>query len=192
MSPKNRPEAKGGWIEVITGCMFSGKTSELLERVKRAELSGHETKLYKPTVDDRYGEMEVGSHNGETRKAKVVEEVSEINPESYVVGIDEANFFSSELVRKAEELADDGHRVIISGLDSNFRAEPFEPVPGLMAKAEFVDKLNAVCVECGSTANRTQRVVDGKPAHVDDPTVVVGADEKYEARCRSCFELRTD
>ncbi|MFO7793625.1 MAG: thymidine kinase [Candidatus Nanohaloarchaea archaeon] len=191
MSPRNRPE-ENGWIEVITGCMFSGKTSELLERVKRAELSGHDVKLYKPAVDDRYGETEIGSHNGETRKAEVVEDVSEIRPEAYVIGIDEANFFDNELAGKAEELADEGHRVIISGLDSTFRAEPFEPVPELMSKAEFIDKLNAVCVKCGSTANRTQRIVDGKPAHVDDPTVVVGADEKYEARCRSCFEIRTD
>jgi thymidine kinase len=191
VSPRNRPE-ENGWIEVITGCMFSGKTSELLERVKRAELSGHDVKLYKPAVDDRYGETEIGSHNGETRKAEVVEDISEIRPESYVIGIDEANFFDEKLTAKAEELADEGHRVIISGLDSTFRAEPFEPVPELMSKAEFIDKLNAVCVKCGSTANRTQRIVDGKPAHVDDPTVVVGADEKYEARCRSCFEIRTD
>ena len=191
MTPRNRPE-ENGWIEVITGCMFSGKTSELLERVKRAELSGHDVKLYKPSVDDRYGETEIGSHNGETRKAEVIEDISEIRPESYVIGIDEANFFDEKLTAKAEELADEGHRVIISGLDSTFRAEPFEPVPELMSKAEFIDKLNAVCVKCGSTANRTQRIVDGKPAHVDDPTVVVGADEKYEARCRSCFEIRTD
>jgi thymidine kinase len=191
VTPRNRPE-ENGWIEVITGCMFSGKTSELLERVKRAELSGHDVKLYKPSVDDRYGETEIGSHNGETRKAEVIEDISEIRPESYVIGIDEANFFDEKLTDKAEELADEGHRVIISGLDSTFRAEPFEPVPELMSKAEFIDKLNAVCVKCGSTANRTQRIVDGKPAHVDDPTVVVGADEKYEARCRSCFEIRTD
>lgn len=190
MSPRKRPE-ENGWIEVITGCMFSGKTSELLERVKRAELSGHDVKLYKPAVDDRYGETEIGSHNGETRKAEIVEDISAIRPKAYVIGIDEANFFDEELANKAEELADQGHRVIISGLDSTFRAEPFEPVPKLMSKAEFIDKLNAVCVKCGSTANRTQRIVDGKPAHVDDPTVVVGADEKYEARCRSCFEIRT-
>jgi len=190
VSPRKRPE-ENGWVEVVTGCMFSGKTSELLERVKRAELSGHEVKLFKPAVDDRYGETEIGSHNGETRKAEIVEDSSQIRPEAYVVGIDEANFFNRELVKKAERLADNGHRVIISGLDSDFRSEPFDPVPELMAKAEFVDKLNAVCVKCGSTANRTQRIVDGKPAHVDDPTVVVGADEKYEARCRSCFEIRT-
>ena len=191
MSPRNRPQQEG-WIEIITGCMFSGKTSELLERVKRAELSGHHVELFKPAVDDRYGETEIGSHNGERKKAKVVENASEIEPEAYVIGIDEANFFDQELVEKVGELAGKGHRVIISGLDSDFRSEPFSPVPELMARAEFVDKLNAVCVKCGSTANRTQRIVDGKPAHIDDPTVVVGADEKYEARCRSCFEIRTD
>jgi len=191
VTPIERPQ-QDGWIEVVTGCMFSGKTSELLKRVKRAELAGHDVKLFKPAVDDRYGETEIGSHNGETRKAQVVENASEIQSEAYIIGIDEANFFDQNLVEKAEELAEKGHRVIISGLDSTFRSEPFEPVPELMAKAEFVEKLNAVCVKCGSTANRTQRIVDGSPAHVDDPTVVVGAEEAYEARCRNCFELRTD
>jgi thymidine kinase len=191
MSPRERPE-ENGWIEVITGCMFSGKTEELLRRVRRAELAGHDVELYKPAVDDRYGETEIGSHNGNKRTAQVVEDAEELDSEAYVVAIDEANFFEQELIEKAQELALQGHRVIISGIDSTFRGEPFSPVPMLMAQAEFVEKLNAICVKCGEPATRNQRLVDGKPAHEDDPTVVVGADEKYEARCRSCFELRTD
>lgn len=191
MSPRNRPE-ENGWIEVITGCMFSGKTSELLRRVRRAELAGHDVQMYKPAVDDRYGETEIGSHNGNKRTAKVVENAEELESEAYVIAVDEANFFDEEIVEKAQNLAVKGHRVIVSGIDSTFRGEPFHPVPELMAQAEFVEKLNAICVKCGEPATRNQRLVDGKPAHVDDPTVVVGADEKYEARCRSCFEIRTD
>lgn len=190
MSPRNKPE-ENGWIEVITGCMFSGKTEELLRRVRRAELAGHDVELYKPAVDDRYGETEIGSHNGNKRTAKVVEGAESLNPEAYVVAIDEANFFEEELVNKAQKLALEGHRVIISGIDSTFRGEPFRPLPELMAQAEFVEKLNAICVKCGEPATRNQRLVDGEPAHIDDPTVVVGADEKYEARCRSCFEINT-
>ena len=191
MSPRNRPE-ENGWIEVITGCMFSGKTEELLRRVRRAELAGHEVKLFKPAVDDRYGETEIGSHNGNQRTAEVVESAEELDSEAYVVGVDEANFFDEQLVDKVQSLAERGHRVIVSGIDSTFRGEPFPPVPQLMAQAEFVDKLNAVCVKCGEPATRNQRLVDGEPAHIDDTTVVVGADEKYEARCRSCFKIRTD
>lgn len=191
MSPRNRPE-ENGWIEVITGCMFSGKTEELLRRVRRAELAGHEVKLFKPAVDDRYGETEIGSHNGNQRTAEVVESAEELDSEAYVVGVDEANFFDEQLVDKVQSLAERGHRVIVSGIDCTFRGEPFPPLPQLMAQAEFVDKLNAVCVKCGEPATRNQRLVDGEPAHIDDPTVVVGADEKYEARCRSCFKIRTD
>lgn len=191
MSPRNRPE-ENGWIEVITGCMFSGKTEELLRRVRRAELAGHDIQLYKPAVDDRYGETEIGSHNGNKKTAKVIENAEELESKEYVIAIDEANFFDEELVEKAQKLAEKGHRVIISGIDSTFRGEPFHPVPELMAQAEFVEKLNAICVKCGEPATRNQRLVDGEPAHIDDPTVVVGADEKYEARCRSCFEIRTD
>lgn len=160
--------------------MFSGKTEELLRRVRRAELAGHDVELYKPAVDDRYGETEIGSHNGNKRTAEVVESAEKLDAETYVIAIDEANFFDQEVVDKAQKLALKGHRVILSGIDSTFRGEPFHPVPQLMAQAEFVEKLNAICVKCG------------EPAHEDDPTVVVGADEKYEARCRSCFEIRTD
>lgn len=190
MSPRNTPE-ENGWIEVITGCMFSGKTEELLRRTRRAELAGHEVQLFKPAVDDRYGETEIGSHDGSSRTAKVIENTEELDSNAYVIGIDEANFFDQDLVEEVERLAENGHRIIISGIDSTFRGEPFQPVPELMATAEFVDKLNAICVKCGEPATRNQRLVDGRPAHIDDPTVVVGADEKYEARCRKCFEIRT-
>lgn len=126
MTPRERP-SENGWIEGITGCMFSGKTSELLERTNRAELSGHEVKLFKPAVDDRYGETEIGSYNGDKRKAEVVEDASEIDSKAYVIGIDEANFFDEKLVEKAGELADRGHRVIISGLDTDFSPSPLTP-----------------------------------------------------------------
>ncbi len=189
--------SSGGHIEVITGSMFSGKTEELIRRLERAKIAEQKVEVFKPAIDDRYGEEEIGSHAGSKWKAKVVQEnenlrekVSDIDAD--VVAFDEANFFSSELVDVCQELADDGTRVIVTGIDQNFRGEPFEPVPELMASAEYIEKLRAICQVCGSPATRNQRLIDGEPAHVDDPEVVVGADEKYEARCRHCHELRTD
>ena len=187
-----------GWVEVVTGCMFSGKTEELLRRLRRAEIAGQEVAVFKPSLDDRYGDGTVGSHNGRQWDATVVdteEGVWEI-PESLngeqVVAIDEANFFTSELVAVCERLADDDRRVIVSGTDQTFRGEPFEPLPKLVALAEYVDKYQAICARCGEPATRNQRLIDGDPAHVDDPTIMVGAKESYEARCRNCHTLRTD
>ncbi|WP_049984822.1 thymidine kinase [Halobellus rufus] len=188
-----------GWIEVVTGSMFSGKTEEVLRRLRRAEIAGQEIAVFKPAVDDRYGETTVGSHVGRQWEATVVpnegEDVWEIRDEldgEDVVAVDEANFFAPELVEVCQRLADDGRRVIVSGIDQTYRGEPFEPLPQLMAVAEYVDKLQAICALCGEPATRNQRLVDGRPAHADEPTIVVGADESYEARCRNCHTLRRD
>ncbi|MFB6127968.1 MAG: thymidine kinase [Halolamina sp.] len=190
---------QSGWVEVITGCMFSGKTEELLRRLRRAEIAGQDVAAFTPAVDDRYGETTIGSHNGRQWEARVVDEEEgdgiweipdRLNGEA-VVAVDEANFFSAELVDVCEALAADGRRVVVSGTDQTFRGEPFEPVPKLVAVAEYVDKLRAICAVCGEPATRNQRLVDGEPAHVEDPTIVVAAEESYEARCRNCHTLRT-
>jgi len=188
-----------GWIEVVTGSMFSGKTEEVLRRLRRAEIAGQEVAAFKPAVDDRYGETTVGSHVGRQWNAAVVpsegEGVWEIRDEldgEDVVAVDEANFFGPELVDVCQRLADGGRRVVVSGIDQTYRGEPFEPLPQLMAVAEYVDKLQAICSQCGEPATRNQRLVEGEPAHVDDPTIVVGAEESYEARCRNCHTLRRE
>jgi len=187
-----------GWIEVITGSMFSGKTEELLRRLRRAEIAGQDVAAFTPSLDDRYGTEVVGSHAGREWEATVVaadegvwEMLDHLDGEE-VVAVDEANFFSDELVEVCQELAADGRRVVVSGLDKTFRGEPFDPVPELMAHAEYVEKLQAICVECGDPATMTQRLVDGEPAHAGDPTILVGADESYEARCRNCHTIRTE
>jgi thymidine kinase len=190
---------KSGWVEVITGSMFSGKTEELLRRLRRAEIAGQEVAVFSPAVDERYGETTIGSHDGRQWEATVVDGdgdgpwgiVDELDGEE-VVAVDEANFFSEALADVCERLADDGRRVLVSGLDRTFRGEPFSPMPELMARAEYIDKLHAICSLCGEPATRTQRLVDGEPAHVDDPTIMVGADESYQARCRSCHTVRRD
>jgi thymidine kinase len=186
-----------GWVEVITGCMFSGKTEELLRRLRRAEIAGQSVAVFSPAVDDRFGDATVGSHAGRQWESTVVpaegdgprEIPDSLNGEE-VVAVDEANFFGPALVDVCETLAADGRRVLVSGTDQTFRAEPFEPIPRLMALAEYVDKLQAICAVCGEPATRNQRLVDGEPAHVDDPTILVGAEESYEARCRNCHTLR--
>ncbi|MFW5965415.1 MAG: thymidine kinase [Halodesulfurarchaeum sp.] len=188
---------ENGWIEVISGSMFSGKTEELLRRLRRARIAGQSIGAFNPAIDDRYGESELGSHSGHSWEATVVDTTPEgvrsipdrLDGET-VVAIDEANFFPVELVEVVNGLANDGRRVIVSGTDQTFRGEPFEPLGKLMATAEYVDKLRAICAVCGEPATRNQRLVDGEPAHVDDPTIVVGAEESYQARCRNCHELR--
>ena len=190
---------RSGWVEVIAGCMFAGKTEELIRRLRRAEIAGQDVAAFKPAVDDRYGEATIGTHNGRQWDARVIntddEEVRRIPAHldgEEVVAIDEANFFPSTLVGVCEELAADGRRVIVSGTDQTFRGEPFEPLPQLLSVAEYVDKLQAICAACGEPASRNQRLIDGEPAHVDDPTIMVGAEEAYEARCRNCHTLRTE
>ncbi|USZ72382.1 thymidine kinase [Natronosalvus halobius] len=189
---------KSGWIEVVTGSMFSGKTEELLRRLRRAEIAGQEVAVFTPALDERYGEDYVGSHDGRRWEATAIDPDSDLeavfdglNGEQ-VVAFDEANFFTETLVDVCERLADDGRRVIVSGTDQTFRGEPFHPLPQLIACAEYVEKFRAICARCGEPATRNQRLVNGEPAHMDDPTILVGADESYEARCRHCHTLRRD
>lgn len=184
-----------GHIEIITGSMFSGKTEELIRRINRAEIAGQDVKVFKPSIDDRYSEKEVGSHNGSKWEAYVVEQDEDISSvfsgiEADVIAVDEANFFDETLVEQCQTLANQGKRVIVSGIDQNFRGDPFEPLPQLMASAEYIDKLRAICTECGKPATRNQRLIDGEPAHADAPTVDVGGEEKYQARCRHCHDVR--
>ncbi|MBU0704503.1 MAG: thymidine kinase [Chloroflexi bacterium] len=184
----------GGWIEVICGSMFSGKTEELIRRVRRAQIARQKVQVFKPAIDTRYAEREVASHNGMQWEAVPVEDTAQlralIEPDTTVVALDEAQFFDDDVVALCEELARQEMRVIVAGLDMDFRGEPFGPVPTLMARAEQVSKLQAICVVCGGPASRTQRIINGQPAAYDDPVILVGADEAYEARCRGCHEVR--
>ena len=177
-----------GSIEVICGSMFSGKTDELIRRLVRATIAKQKVQVFKPALDDRFALEKVTSHAGAYYDALPVEKARDIRAnvdrETTVVAVDEAQFFDEEVVLVAQELAERGIRVIIAGLDMDFRGEPFGPMPLLMAKAEKVDKLHAICMVCGNEASRTQRLVNGKPARYDDPVVIVGASEMYEARCR--------
>lgn len=184
----------GGWIEVICGSMFSGKTEELIRRVRRAQIARQKVQVFKPAIDTRYARQEVTSHNGLQVEAVPVEDIAQvralIEPDTTVVALDEVQFFDDEAVGLCEELANRGVRVIVAGLDLNFRGEPFGPMPELMARAERVDKLQAICVVCGGPASRTQRLINGRPAAYDDPVILVGAKEVYEARCRGCHRVR--
>jgi thymidine kinase len=182
-----------GSIEVITGSMFCGKTDELIRRLRRATIARQKVQVFKPVIDTRYAVEKVTSHAGSEYDAQPVQKAAEIlkllAPETTVVGIDEAQFFDDEIVSITQTLADKGLRVIIAGLDTDFRGEPFGPMPILMAKAEVVDKLHAICMVCGEAASRTQRLVNGRPANYHDPVVIVGAAELYEARCRKHHEV---
>ena len=183
-----------GTLEIICGSMFSGKTEELIRRLRRAEIARQAIQVFKPQLDNRYGVERVTSHNGLHVEAQPVAQAEDIlgliRPDTTVVGIDEVQFFDWKIASVTQELADAGLRVIAAGLDMDFRGEPFGPMPLLMAQAEKVRKLQAICVTCGDVASRTQRLVNGQPAAHDDPLIVVGADEAYEARCRACHEVR--
>lgn len=182
-----------GSIEVVCGSMFSGKTDELIRRLVRATIARQKVQVFKPAIDVRYAVEKVTSHTGSNFDALPVEKASDIRArleaDTTVVGIDEAQFFDAEVVQVAEELAGRGIRVIVAGLDMDFRGEPFGAMPILMSMAERVDKLHAICMTCGDEASRTQRLVNGKPARYDDPVVIVGASELYEARCRKHHEV---
>jgi len=189
-----------GQLEVITGCMFSGKTEELIRRLERVRIARGEILLFKPTIDDRYSTTSVMTHYGREfaahRLAPGCETLVELERlvgkdtlvRAAVVAFDEGNFFSAQLPTLCEELVEQGKRVIVAGLDLTFAGEPFGPMPTLLALADKVDKLEAVCVKCGRPATRSQRLVDGKPASVSDPVIQVGGLGSYEARCRSCHE----
>jgi len=192
--------ARKGRLEVITGCMFSGKTEELIRRLERVRIAKGRICLFKATVDDRYSENAVVTHYGREFSAipieagkESVEALAEAAgtrqlASASVIAFDEGNFFSSQLSPLCEELVAMGKRVIIAGLDLTFAAEPFGPMPVLMALADRVDKLEAVCAKCGAPATRSQRLIDGRPAPVDDDVIVVGGLGTYEARCRDCYE----
>ncbi len=188
-----KQQHNGGWIEVICGSMFSGKSEELIRRVKRAEIARLTVQVFKPMLDVRYGQDRVSSHSGIHTGALAVGQANEIlqlvGPEVDVVAIDEVQFFDWEVTDVCEELAERGKRVIVAGLDMDFRGEPFGPMPLLMALAEEVDKLHAICMVCGAPATRTQRLIDGHPASYEDPIILVGASESYQARCRVHHEV---
>jgi thymidine kinase len=183
----------GGWIELICGSMFSGKTEELIRRLVRAEIARQKVQVFKPALDDRYKVNKVSSHSGKYYEATVVENAAQIHSllaeDVDVVAIDEVQFFDWAVAELCERLANQGRRVILAGLDMDFRGEPFGPMPLLMAQAEQVDKLQAICMVCGAPASRTQRLIDGRPAHYDDPVIMVGASEVYEARCRQHHDV---
>ena len=184
---------QSGWLELICGSMFSGKSEELIRRVKRATYAKQEVKVFKPAIDNRYSEEAVVSHNGTSMTSHVISSSAEIwdhiSESTDVIAVDEVQFFGESIIGDLSSLADKGYRVIAAGLDMDFRGEPFGVVPNLMAVAESVTKLQAVCSVCGSPASRTQRLIDGKPASYDDPVILVGASESYEARCRHHHEV---
>lgn len=182
-------DGPSGRIEVIAGCMFSGKSEELIRRLKRAQIAKQKVIALKSSLDDRYGLETITSHSGSKLESALVSSPSDVlriaeEKQIEVVGIDEVQFFDVSIIAVAEYLAGKGVRVILAGLDQDFRGEPFGPIPGLLALAEDVMKLTAVCMVCGRPATRTQRIVNGRPARYDDPVVMVGAAESYEARCR--------
>lgn len=185
-----------GSVEVVCGSMFSGKTDELIRRLRRATIARQKVQVFKPIIDNRYSVEKVTSHAGTEFDAEPIASALEIPARlqagTTVVGIDEAQFFEEEVIHIVRDLAARDLRVIVAGLDTDFRGEPFGPMPALMAEAEHVDKLQAICMVCGEPACRTQRLLNGKPAHYNDPIVVVGAAELYEARCRLHHEVPRD
>jgi thymidine kinase len=187
---------RDGWIEVICGSMFAGKTEELIRRITRIKYAKKDIIVFKPSIDDRYEKMEVVSHSQRKVKSVVVKDSTEIkeyidNLEKlpYAIAIDEAQFFDRGLIQILEDLANKGTRVIVAGLDLDFRGEPFGIMPDILARAEYVTKLHAICQVCGDLATRTQRIIDNKPAYYEDEIILVSAKEKYEARCRHCHEV---
>lgn len=186
--------SKNGSIEIIVGPMYAGKSEELIRRVNRAKIANLRVLSFKPAIDNRYSDNHITSHNGKKLECISVTNAAEIlqyitNEEFDVLSIDEVQFLEEEIIGICQRVADMGKRVICSGLDMDFRGEPFKIVPDLMAIAENVTKLTAICMKCKMPATRTQRIVNGKPAKYDDPTIMVGANESYEARCRACHEV---
>lgn len=175
-----------GWIEVICGCMFSGKTEELIRRMRRAQIARQKVAIFKPRIDKRYSAEHIVSHSDQSLVSQVVDDASEIlelSGDAQVIGVDEGQFFKPNLVDVCEALAGKGKRVIIAGLDQDYRGKPFDPVPQLLAVAEYITKTLAICVVCGNPADRTQRKTQ------QQDRVVVGAKDIYEARCRRCHEV---
>ncbi len=187
----------GGWIEVISGVMFSGKSEELIRRVRRAVLARKKVQVFKSHLDERYGGVQViSSHNGGRIDAEPISSSTEImehtHPDTEVVAIDEVQFLDDGILTVVNALADRGVRVILAGTDMDFRGRPFGPMGPLLAIAEKIDKLNAICVICGNPATRNQRLIDGAPAPAEGPTIQVGGLESYEARCRECHDVPSE
>ncbi len=185
---------KPGWIEVVCGVMFSGKTEELIRRTRRAIIAKKNVQAFKSHLDSRYsGIHSITTHDGISVEARPIDSpleiVENVRPDTQVVAIDEAQFLDRGIVQAATALANRGVRVIIAGTDTDFRGEPFGAMPELMAVAEIVDKLHAICVRCGGPACRNQRLIDGRPALYESPTIMVGGTESYEARCRHCHSV---
>ena len=189
----NYYNGKKGWVEAIVGPMFAGKTEELIRRVKRMDYAKKQYMIFKPAIDNRYSKTEIVSHNKKALKAISISHGSDIKrhlkKDTQAIVIDEVQFFDESLVKYAKELAELGYRVICAGLDTDFRGEPFGVIAPLLAIAENITKLTAICSVCGSEATKTQRIIDGIPAFYDDPTILVGANDSYEARCRCCHEV---
>jgi thymidine kinase len=184
----------GGWIEVVCGVMFSGKSEELIRRVRRAMIAKKRVQVFKSHLDERYaGIYVISSHDGRTTEAIPVDTPEQIarqvKPDTDVIAVDEAQFLDASIIELATDWANNGARVILAGTDTDFRGEPFGPMPELLAVAEVVDKLHAICVKCGNPASRNQRLIAGRPARYDSPTIMVGSAEAYEARCRSCHSV---
>ena len=178
---------KTGWIEVICGSMFSGKTEELIRRIHRTEFARQKCQVFKPKIDNRFDDEHIVSHNQMRKQSQKVAKAEEILPlvkkETEVVAIDEIQFFDDEIIKVCTELANSGKRVVVAGLDQDYRGRPFGPIPQLLAIAEYITKLNAICVKCGNPASKTQRLTH------DKCTIIVGASDIYEARCRNCHEV---
>jgi thymidine kinase len=188
LTPHDMPK-NSGWIEVVSGCMFSGKTEELIRRLRRAQIAKQKVLIFKPRIDNRYSSDRIVSHNTQFLDSVVIDNAKEIfvlGKDAQVIGIDEGQFFSQDLVDVCEELANAGKRVIVAGLDQDYRGKPFEPIPHLLAVAEYITKTLAICMVCGNPADRTQRITN------QQELVVVGAQNIYEARCRKCFSPPQD
>ena len=186
----NYYENEKGWIECIVGPMFAGKTEELIRRVKRMEYAKKKYQIFKPSIDNRYSIGEIVSHNKKSMQAINIDKSTEIRKhlkvDTQAIVIDEVQFFDDNILEEIKNFASEGYRVICGGLDTDFRGEPFGIISPLLALAEDVTKLTAICTCCGNLATKTQRIINGKPAYYDDPIILVGEKESYEARCRNC------
>ncbi len=184
-APHSMPK-ETGWIEVIAGCMFSGKTEELIRRLRRAKIAKQKVKIFKPKIDNRYSKSDIVSHSEQSLPSILIDDINEVlkhSEDAEVIGIDEAQFFSNDIVGICNNLANDGKRVIIAGLDQDYQGIPFEPMPQLLAIAEYITKTLAICVVCGNPADKTQRKTESSER------VIVGASDIYEARCRKCHYI---
>ena len=186
----NYYEGQKGWIEAIVGPMFAGKTEELIRRVKRMEYAKKKYQIFKPSIDNRYSMTEIVSHNKKSLGAINVTSGKDIldnlKPETQAIVIDEVQFLGDSILEYLKKFAEAGYRVICAGLDTDFRGEPFGVIGAVLAISEDVTKLTAICCSCGNLATKTQRIINGKPAYYDDPIILVGEKESYEARCRNC------